>query len=160
METAGECALEIDDFGEKLRQLGKKVSRNPSKTRQVASQLPLWPERARAMPNPLARSALFTSSGKAEVRAAFRRDKGMSIQGFEIVYTGEELRQDDQDVFLQIVHLARTAPLANGVEISGYAVLMALGWGARRSGAHLRNCVARLRKATRLMMDAAASWGT
>lgn len=92
-------------------------------------QLDIWPERVRALPNALARSALFTAAGKREPRAALQRTKLVSLTDIEVMYTGEELRQDDQDVWLQVVHMARTAAVGDTVELTGHALLQALGWG-------------------------------
>lgn len=95
-------------------------------------QLEIWPERLRALPNTLARGALFTASGKKEPRDQYKRQQIVSLAGSEISYTGEELRQDDQDVWLQFVHIARLRPLGNGIEATGHALLQGLQWGASK----------------------------
>ncbi|MUI29080.1 plasmid replication initiator TrfA, partial [Enterobacter cloacae] len=52
-----------------------------------------------------------------------------SVDGVEISFSGEELRQDDADVFLEVLHLARDTQLNEKVEFTGYSVLKSLGWG-------------------------------
>ncbi|WP_420915446.1 plasmid replication initiator TrfA [Burkholderia glumae] len=94
---------------DQVRRKSEGTQRASEKTgaRPLPVQLPLWAPRKRGLPNPLARCALFTASGKTEPRIDFKRSVIASLEGYEIAYTGEELRQDDQDVFLQLVHVAR-----------------------------------------------------
>ncbi len=114
-----------------------------------AMQMDIWPERVRALPNPLARCALFTAAGKKEDRVAFKRTLLASLSDREIHYTGEELRQDDQDVWLQVVHLARVHPAGDRVELTAHAVLMALGWGRSADNyKRLRASILRMTEAT------------
>jgi hypothetical protein len=108
-------------------------------TRAVAErlslQLPLWHEKVRGLPNPLARSALFTVGNKTEPRAFYKQHKPIqTIAGYVITYKGEELRQDDEDVFLQLVHLARTHPLGERVEFAAYSLLKELDWSKSSEG--------------------------
>ncbi len=115
-------------------------------------QLPLWEERVRGLPNTLARSALFTSANRSMERENFKREKIASLRGVEILYTGEELRVDDGDVFLQITHLARQLPLGEIVEFSGYGLLKELGWTTSKgSYERLRDSINRLSSTTILI---------
>ncbi|MBN3839257.1 plasmid replication initiator TrfA [Burkholderia sp. Ac-20349] len=119
---------------------------SPAKPQQ---QLGFWSERVRGLPNALARSALFTASGKTELRAQYTRHEVVSVKGITVYYTGEELRQDDQDVFLQAVHLTRLFPLGNQIEVSGHALLTALGWGRSKPNyERLKRTIARLVEGT------------
>lgn len=113
-------------------------------------QLPLWPEQRRGVPNDLVRGALFTVGNSRTQRSFLRNSLVATLSGIEIRYTGEELRQDDQDVFLQLVHLARLVPLGVPVTFTAHAMLQALKWNPNvRSYARLRDTIARL-KATGL----------
>lgn len=107
--------------------LSKEVAAFAEKVRNsTPSQLEIWPDEFRALPNESARSALFTVR-----RGARRYCEGITIAVLgegEIKYRGQELRTDDEDVWLQILHLARLQPLEEWVEFSPYAVLKALGW--------------------------------
>lgn len=109
--------------------VAKRLQERALKTPRKAEQLPLWSERMRGFPNALARCALFTASSPKNPRLRFARDQLVSLQGAVIEYTGEELRQDDQDVFLQIVHLGRSHAPGDWVVVSGHQILTALGWG-------------------------------
>jgi hypothetical protein len=115
------------------------------KAAPVQTQLELWSEKVRGIPNSFARCALFTAAGKKEPRSTFNQDVIFSVQGFELTYTGEELRQDDQDVFLQLVHMTRGIPLGHKLEVTGYEILKALGWGrGGRDYERLRDSIERL----------------
>lgn len=113
-------------------------------------QLPIWPEQRRGVPNDLVRGALFTV-GNVRIKRNFLKNSLIAtLSGLEIRYTGEELRQDDQDVFLQIVHLARLVPLGAPVTFTAHAMLQSLKWHPNvRSYTRLRDTITRL-KATGL----------
>jgi hypothetical protein len=114
-----------------------------------AEQLQLWPERVRGLPNSLARCALFTAGSAKSERKRYARDMIASLQGTDIHYTGEELRQDDQDVFLQIVHLGRSHKVGDDFAVTGHMILTALGWGRGKDKyLRLRQTIARLVEGT------------
>jgi hypothetical protein len=139
---------------EQLRINARSRSEVDSISRVIADvvQLPLWEERVRGLPNTLARSALFTSANRSMERENFKREKIASLRGVEILYTGEELRVDDGDVFLQITHLARQLPLGEIVEFSGYGLLKELGWTTSKgSYERLRDSINRLSSTTILI---------
>ncbi|CAG0961948.1 Plasmid replication initiator protein TrfA [Rhodocyclaceae bacterium] len=94
---------------------------------EMPAQLPLWRDAVRGIPNAIARSALF-SVNCSDPRTRFHRHEIAALQGSSITYTGEELRLDDEDVLLQLIHLARLQPLGQEVIFSSYAVIKALGW--------------------------------
>ncbi len=102
----------------------------PSSTVMVAdNQLPIWANELRGIPNSLARSALFTVANvRKGKRANLKRQPIASLKGIEITYTGEELRQDDEDVFLQLLHLARLQEVETQVTFSAGAMINELGW--------------------------------
>lgn len=111
----------------------------------VPVQMPLWSDQQRGIPNPFARSALFTAAGKKEPRSDLRRAKIASINGFTLYYTGEELRQDDEDVFLQVVHLSRMHSTNDSLETNGNQLLDALRWGkGKKDYARLKESLLRL----------------
>lgn len=113
-------------------------------------QFEMWPEPIRGMSNALARSALFRVGHPREPRLHLKREHIAALSNYNITYTGEELRQDDHDVFLQIAHLARLQPLGTGVSFTAHSMLTELGWTINsESYDRLRNCIERL-KATAL----------
>lgn len=90
------------------------------------AKLEMWPEEFRALPNHSARSALF--SVRRGTRQYFEGESLVVLGDGELTYRGQELRTDDEDVWLQIMHLVRLQPLGEWVEFSPYAVLRALSW--------------------------------
>lgn len=95
----------------------------------VPKQIPLWPQNVRGMPNALARSAIFNVNKSNAPRRRLDKEVIASVEGVKIIFTGEELRQDDADVFLEVLHLARDTLLNEKVEFTGYGMLKSLGWG-------------------------------
>ncbi len=125
----------------------QRLSREREAAKEAARivYLPAWPEVRRASPNELVRSALFNVRNRNVKRRDFK-DEPLAVFGdATITYRGEELRQDDLDVWLQLLHLARQQPLGEWVEFSAYEMFKALGWphgGA--SYRRLRTCINRM----------------
>ena len=116
-------------------------------------QLPPWELEQRGWPNPLARSALFTAV-KDEQRTYRRVTQVAALNGIQVVYTGEELRQDDASVVMTLLHLIRGSDPASPVTTSKFALLKELGWSINsREYGHLRDCLTRI-KATELRIQA------
>lgn len=92
------------------------------------TQLPLWPEAARAVPNDLARSALFSVQNRQNSRAYLKSQPIASFGETEILYTGEQLRQDDEDVYLQLNHFCRSKDMNEPICFRPSECLKALGW--------------------------------
>lgn len=108
------------------------------------TQLKFWNDRVRGLPNPMARSSLFSVSNKP--RRQMKNEEIISTSDSSLFYTGEELRQQDEDVFLQIIHLARMRPLGDVIEVSGYQLLKALNWSFdSRAYKRLRDSIERLK---------------
>ncbi len=57
-----------------------------------------------------------------------------TLSGWVMSVRGEELRQDDEDTFLQLVHLARTYPIDQGFEFTAYSLLKEMGWSRNAAG--------------------------
>lgn len=107
-------------------------------------QLPMWEDDARALPNSLARGALFTAA-KSDDRKYFKKLNVASLGGLEIQYRGEELRQDDASVFMTLLHLARHFPLGQPIHFTAYSMLKELGWSINKAEyQHLKECCDRL----------------
>lgn len=114
-----------------------------------ALQVPLWPVQVRPLPNTAARGALFTAANKREPRLQHRKQLVATTAQARIFHTGEELRQFDQTVWLQLVHQARSAPLGSEVESSFYAVLTSMGLSTGgRDSARVRHAIDRMVEAT------------
>lgn len=96
------------------------------------SQVPLWNEATRGLPLAFVQSALFCV-GSRSARRHFQGEVIASYPGTKITYTGEELRTDDEEVLMQILHMVRgcKADANGGLEIgfSGLSLLRELDWG-------------------------------
>lgn len=107
--------------------------------------LPQWPEAERAAPNEILRSALFTARNRNQPRPYLKESPIVVIGEGEIRYRGEELRQDDELVWLHLLHLAKGKALGECVEFTPYAFLKALGWPVNRGGyQRLKTCLLRM----------------
>ena len=115
-----------------------------SLSRQSQMRLPYWPEGRRAVPNDMARSAMFTVR-QSEARLQFKGHKVAALKNIEILYTGEELRQRDEDVLLQLLHYGRLANLGDPIRFVAAEMLRSLGWTMNsRSYKELAECIERL----------------
>lgn len=126
---------------EKLKALEKKpqtkrtnnpqtVDRNktPATTPAKITQLPIWPDFLRGVPNDFIRSPLFNVANHRKKRIYLNEVEIPAMGDVLITYTGEELRQDDEDVLLQILHLARTQSLGCAVEFVAADIIKSLRW--------------------------------
>lgn len=78
--------------------------------RHAAGQLVLWPESERGIPNELVRCAVFSAKNRKEQREVYRANAPLTVPvigGGEVIYTGEELRQDNETVWMQLVHMSK-----------------------------------------------------
>jgi hypothetical protein len=154
-------ARAIDPLKQALARIEARQNAKPKTPLVVAQdaapakvvQLPLWGEDRRGVPNDLVRSALFTVGNKSQKRTYLKEAVIAALGEVQITYTGEELRQDDEDVFLQILHLSRTVPLGQHIDFTAYSLLQALGWTTDgRAYDRLKRSLVRL-KATSLSVS-------
>lgn len=103
----------------------------PKRPRQLGTDLqprfPIWPQDKRGISNDMARSALFTVR-YTEKRQHFKGQRITSFSNVEILYTGEELRQRDEDVLLQLLHYGRLSPAGEPIEFVANDFIKQLGW--------------------------------
>lgn len=107
-----------------------RLKREELARRHAAGQLALWPEAERGVPNELVRCAVFSAKNRNERREVYRANAPLIVPvigGGEIVYIGEELRQDDETVWMQLVHLAKENR-SEEVTFSPYSFLKAINW--------------------------------
>lgn len=108
-------------------------------------QLPLWGDELRALPNELVRSALFNARNRRQKRADLSQAEIMVIGDGRITYSGKELRQDDETVWLQLIHLAKEKPLGKPIEFSPYSLCKAIRWSINgRSYKRIKECLTRM----------------
>jgi hypothetical protein len=141
-----ESALEIVARLEKTMSERKAVSlETPRPLTRV--QIPLWSDEHRPILHDLVRSALFTC-GQKDARQDLKAKPIYALEHIRITYTGEELRQRDYDVYLQILHLSRGSTVDSRqewVEFDARALIKLLGWTQNsRSLLELREIIRRL----------------
>lgn len=111
---------------------------------EIQSQLPLWGEKIRGVPNSVLRSALFSATKRGK-RAYMERVKVASVDGVSVLFTGPRLDQADLDVWEQCLHIARTSALGTRIGFTAGGFLRAIG--RNTSGANhewLKGALARL----------------
>lgn len=109
------------------------------------SQLPLWPEVMRSLPNEILRSALFNARNRKNPRSMMKSESVAVIGDGRISYRGEELRQDDETVWLQLVHLARQHVAGQLVEFTAYSFCKDIDWSInKKSYDRLKECLRRM----------------
>ena len=109
------------------------------------SQLPLWPDVVRSLPNEIFRSALFNARNRKQPRVMMKSEPIAIIGDGRVTYRGEELRQDDETVWLQLVHLARQHVAGQLVEFTAYSFCKAIGWPiGKRSYERLKESLRRM----------------
>lgn len=130
---------------EREKALQVRAANGNGKVVAVVVQLPLWANALRCLPNELLRSALFNARNRKQPRAYLKKtDIAVLFEG-RITYQGEELRQDDKTVWLQLIHLAKEQPLGRFVEFTPYSFCKAIRWSiCKGSYEHLRQCLDRM----------------
>lgn len=115
---------------DKARKSARARKREELADRHAQGQLALWPESERGIPNELVRCAVFSAKNRKERREVYRANSPLIVPvigGGEVVYIGEELRQDDETVWMQLVHLAKEAR-SECVSFTPYSFLKAVKW--------------------------------
>ena len=118
--------------------LEKRARKNPRSIEPphppAILQLPSWGKDVRCMPNEILRSALFNARNRNQPRRYFKNeDIALIDQSTRIRFSGEELRQNDESVWLQLIHLAKEVPLGNVTEFTAGSMLRALHLKKTRS---------------------------
>lgn len=107
-----------------------KVKRDELAKRHAEGQLALWPEAERGIPNELVRSAVFSAKNRKMPREVYGASAPLIVPvigGGEIVYIGEELRQDDETVWMQLVNLAKESR-SEWVSFTPHSFLKTIDW--------------------------------
>lgn len=118
-----ERTLAMQDVAKKRSEARKK---EVDAGKELATQMSLFPDDGRVIPNYLARSPLF-----APVRPGRRKQRTEELlaspKGFEIRFSGEQLDQSDCDVFMQLIHEARGKTLGEPVDLNRADLLKQIG---------------------------------
>lgn len=113
-------------------------------------KFPTFPTSTRAIVNELASSALF-----AAIQGKDRKlldDAHIAASGdTHLLFSGEQLNQDDHDVFMQLVSTASASMPGEYVTVSGHSLLKALGRGT--GGAQHKQLDAEIRRMTKVTIE-------
>ena len=133
---AGKAAIHIETVNSKPQPSIADISR----------QLPLFIECERYLPNEFLRSALFNARNHKHSRRQMKRTEIAILGGGSITYTGEELRQYDESVFLHLIRLAKEHPVnAQYLEFKPYSFCKAVGLPINGDGyQRLRDSIERM----------------
>jgi len=107
-----------------------------------------WADSCRAAPNLFFRTSLFQAKNKTEKRAYLLNEtiSSLGLGNVHIKYTGYELRQDDQKLWLHIMHLARLQSLEKAIMFTPAALCKAIGWNlGGKSYIRIRESLSRLK---------------
>ncbi len=114
--------------------------------RLAVGQLALWPESERGIPNELVRCAVFSVKNRKEKRDVYRASDPLIVPiigGGEVIFIGEELRQDDEIVWMQLVHLSKKMR-SEWVSFTPYSFLKEIKWPI--SGASYKRLLTSIRR--------------
>ena len=114
--------------------------------RLAVGQLALWPESERGIPNELVRCAVFSVKNRKEKRDVYRASDPLIVPiigGGEVIFIGEELRQDDEIVWMQLVHLSKKMR-SEWVSFTPYSFLKEIKWPI--SGASYKRLLISIRR--------------
>jgi hypothetical protein len=93
---------------------------------------PVFPQESRPVVNEIARSSLFAAI-QGKDRQWLKNETLPTIGDTVLSFTGQQLNQDDHDVFMQLVSVGSTRPAGEYVTVSGYSLLKALGRSTGKS---------------------------
>lgn len=99
-----------------------------------AGQLVLWPESERGIPNELVRCALFPARNHSVKRELYLAREPLVVPiigGGKVVYWGEELRQDDETVWMQLVHMSKEGR-EEWVSFTPHSFIQTVGWAVKK----------------------------
>jgi TrfA protein len=114
----------LERLGTVMKDAAPRSEPEPPSSAKII-QFPLFPEATRPVSNDMARSVLFSCvQGKDRI---FIKDALLAtVDGVEIRFTGEQLNQDDHDLLMQLIFMAREKPVGAWVTIPAHAILKAL----------------------------------
>ena len=125
------ATIKDPDLRASLERLGTVMKDTPPRSEPEPQssakiiQFPLFPEATRPVSNDMARSALFSCIQGKDRR--FIKDALMAtVDGVEIRFTGEQLNQDDHDLLMQLIFMAREKPVGAWVTMPAHTILKAL----------------------------------
>lgn len=105
---------------------------------------PYVPRGKRVIPNDLIRSSLFTVTNHKIKRKFLKDSLLVSFGNSKILYSGEELRQDDEDVWMQLICLC-SQNNTSCIEFAPFSIMRMLEWPRRTQYRDkLKECLKRM----------------
>lgn len=121
-----ERVYRVSAFRKVKEEKNRQLEQNKKLSDLIKSPLSAYPQATRLVSNDMARSALF-SAIKGANREMLKDKLLATIDGIEIIFTGEQLNQDDHDLLMQLTHMARHKPFGYDIIIPANAILVGLG---------------------------------
>src|SRR5215470_12532165 len=114
----------LERLGTLMKDPAPRAAPEPPSSAKII-QFPLFPEATRPVSNDMARSALFSCVQGKDRR--FIKDVLLAtVNGVEIRFTGEQLNQDDHDLLMQLIFMAREKPVGAWMTMPAHTILKAL----------------------------------
>ena len=88
---------------------------------------PKWADDRRAAMHATFRSALFPVLNNQQPRRFLQAVPLASVDGVEVVFTGQQFDQSDLDVYLELLNIAHETPFGIECSFTAYGLLKALG---------------------------------
>lgn len=133
-EDKKKWADQYSTLGAKISSAEQHLSRAIEAAKPIQLDLfPDWQEGKAAMPNTIARSALFAPIARGR-RKFINNEQITSRADVTIYYEGKQLDMGDADVFAQTIRLIEKYDLGSNVEILPYGFLRELGRGSSVTG--------------------------
>jgi TrfA protein len=128
------------------------IERTTQNVRQL--MLPFWPDQFRSLPNEIFRSALFNARNR-NLKREYLKDQEIYVIGDgRVAYTGEELRQDDETVWLQLIQISKAQPVGQTVKFTARSFCKAIDWPVKGdSYLRLRDCLTRMQASSLQVMS-------
>lgn len=138
---AGNSSASMSAIESRIKDIAAKVSKSTRVAKHKAladlhadGQLTLWRNEERGIPNELVRCALFPVKNRKEKREVYKASAPLTVPilgGGQVLYFGEELRQDDETVWMQLVHLSKEAR-SEWVSFSPHSFIQSIGWVVKK----------------------------
>ena len=151
-------SLQVEDSHKILETASQKVSsalapelmvileRFRNEIEAAPKSLPEWMSTKGASPNEIIRSALFTARNRNQRRVYLKQAEIIVTGGGSLLYLGEELRQDDELVWMRLLQLAKGQPLGDSILFTPYSFLKSIGWQVNSRGyQRIRDCLLRMK---------------
>lgn len=116
----------------RIQELLAKNAAHAQPEKTAPMQLPLWHDLERAMPNMIARSALFAPIARGR-RAMHEGHEIASRSDTKLLYSGRQLDMADADVFMQAMEFSKRHPMGEPFTVNRAEFLRAIRRGDGKS---------------------------